>query len=81
MQFLPIILFPIILILFGTRELRAKMLWFTLGGYLFAKAAEHDDDAIYTSLGVLSGHSLKHAIAAGAILCAVLSFHRASRQK
>lgn len=80
-QFLPIILFPLILVLFGTKELRARMLWLTLGGYLLAKAAEHYDDAIYTSLGILSGHSLKHAIAAAAILFAVLSFRRAPPQK
>lgn len=80
-QFLPIILFPIILVLFGARELRPGMLWLTLGGYLLAKAVEHYDNAIYTSLDVLSGHSLKHVIAAGAILCAVLSFRGASSQK
>lgn len=80
-QFLPIILFPLILVLFGTKELRARMLWLTLGSYVLAKTSEHYDAVIHTTLGVLSGHSLKHLIAAVAILCAVLSFHRASPQK
>jgi hypothetical protein len=80
-QFLPIILIPLILALFGTNELRARMLWLTLGGYVLAKLAEHYDAVIHTTLGVLSGHSLKHLIAAVAILCAVLSFPKASPQR
>lgn len=73
-QFLPVILFPLILVMFGTKALRARMLWLTLGGYVLAKIAEHYDAAIYATLGVLSGHSLKHLIAAAAIMCSVLSF-------
>jgi hypothetical protein len=57
------------------------MLWLTLGGYVLAKIVEHCDAVIHTTLGVLSGHSLKHLIAAAAILCGVLSFHSASPQK
>lgn len=73
-QFLPLILLPLMLLLFGTRQLRAHLLWLTLAFYLLAKAAEHYDGEIYTRLGVLSGHTLKHLIAAVAIFCAVVSF-------
>jgi hypothetical protein len=73
-QFLPLVLLPLILLLFGTRQLRAGLLWLTLLLYLAAKATEHYDGEIYTRLGVISGHSLKHVIAALAILCTVLAF-------
>ncbi len=73
-QFLPVILFPLILVMYGTKMLRAGMLWLTLGGYVAAKIAERYDMAIYSTLGVLSGHSLKHLVAAAAIVCAILSF-------
>jgi hypothetical protein len=80
-QFLPIIVFPLMLVLFGTKRLRARTVWLAPGGYVLAEIAERYDAVIYTTLGVLSGHSLKHLIAAAAILCGVSSFHRASPQK
>lgn len=75
-QFLPIILFPIVLMLFDTTRLRARFLWMTLIGYLVSKLAEHFDTEIFMTLGILSGHALKHMLAALAILCAILAFRK-----
>jgi Ceramidase len=63
-QFLPMILIPVMLGLFGTRLLRSKFLWAVLGMYLLAKIVEHFDEKIYSMTGFMSGHSLKHVIAA-----------------
>ncbi len=54
-----------------TGEMKPSLIWAGLAGYLAAKACEALDGEIYSRLGVLSGHSLKH-IAATAGLWAIL---------
>ena len=63
-QFLPMVLIPAMLGLFGTRTMRSPFLWATLGMYLVAKVVEHFDAELYAMTGFISGHSLKHIIAA-----------------
>jgi hypothetical protein len=63
-QFLPVLLIPLILLVFRPRLDGAGYLWAMLVAYLFAKVAEYLDAEIYSSLGVISGHSLKHVLAA-----------------
>lgn len=63
-QFLPMVLISVMLGLFGTRSLRSLFLWATLGAYLLAKVVESFDAELYAITGLLSGHSLKHIIAA-----------------
>lgn len=73
-QFLPMLLIPLMLLLFRGRGLRDGWLWATLAAYVLAKVAEYFDAAIYSATGFLSGHSLKHLLAALAVLWTVRAF-------
>jgi len=61
-QFLPVLLIPLILILFPSGYYQKKYLWYIIGFYALAKVTEHYD---YEIMGVLSisGHTLKHIFA------------------
>ena len=74
-QFLPMMLIPMMLLLRQGQWLRAPWLWAGLSAYLGAKLAEHFDSAIFTAIGVASGHSLKHLLAALASACVIRAFH------
>lgn len=73
-QFLPMLLIPLMLLLFSGRSLRDAWLWATLSAYVLAKVAEYFDAAIYGVSGFLSGHSIKHLLAALAVWCAIRAF-------
>jgi hypothetical protein len=67
-QFLPMLLIPLILLLFpsplpdpGTKALILVIIF-----YAIAKVFEHFDDEIFALTGFISGHSLKHIAAAAA---------------
>lgn len=70
-QFLPIILLPLILWLFPARYLRSSLLIYAFALYFLAKAFEHFDRGIYETTQFISGHSLKHLVAALAVLCII----------
>ena len=72
-QFLPIILIPLILLLFEGRYLSSRWLLAALALYFSAKALEYFDRQIFQAIGVLSGHTLKHLIAGIAVLCIILA--------
>jgi hypothetical protein len=72
-QFLPIALMPLILWLFPGQYLNNTWLWRALLLYGVAKLAEHFDLAIFDALRVLSGHSIKHMLAAWAAWCIILA--------
>lgn len=79
-QFLPLLLIPCVLLMYpGDRRLKLA-LWGMLSLYLLAKIAEHFDTAIYDAGHVLSGHTLKHLLAAAAtwLLVPVLPLRVAS---
>ena len=63
-QFLPVLLIPLILWLFNSRLNGNKYIWGVIGAYAVSKLLEFFDAQIYSSLDVISGHSLKHLIAA-----------------
>lgn len=63
-QFLPVILIALVLLMFDQNTLRSNMIWTTLGLYLVAKLLEAGDQKIYEILEVVSGHTLKHLVAA-----------------
>ena len=64
-QFLPMALIPLILLLWRGGSLAARPLWFALGAYAVAKLAEHFDAAIFAATGgLVAGHALKHLAAA-----------------
>ncbi len=61
-QFYPMLAIPVIIIFFKSKY-SAGGYWFLLLAYLIAKILEYFDGQIYDLLG-LSGHSLKHIVAA-----------------
>ena len=63
-QFLPIVLIPLLLWLFDSRLNGNKYMWGVVGAYALSKVMELFDAPIYNALRVVSGHSLKHLIAA-----------------
>ena len=75
-QFLPMILIPLLLITGKGGGLRAPWLWATLGAYALAKLAEHFDVAIYAATGGVSGHTFKHLLGAVAVVWAMRAMHR-----
>ncbi len=73
-QFLPLVLIPLILVLFPSRGLRTSFLWWTLITYALAIIAEHFDLRIFETTGMISGHSIKHLLASLALLFFVLAY-------
>jgi hypothetical protein len=62
-QFLPMLLIPLVIILYRTRSDLGPYVWWMIGFYVAAKAAEQLDDNLFALGGALSGHSLKHLLA------------------
>lgn len=73
-QFLPMLLIPVILVFFRSRFNTQAHYWFMLMAYVAAKLLEHFDREIYQSLQLVSGHSLKHIAAAIAVIFLLLGF-------
>ncbi len=63
-QFLPLIMIPIIFVVYPKPYSHIHLLWWFLGMYVLAKLLEHFDAQIFQLLTVISGHSLKHMAAA-----------------
>ena len=62
-QFLPMLMIPLILLMFSPKFSRDHDLWILLACYLVAKILETLDGQILQALAVISGHSLKHIVA------------------
>ena len=67
-QFLPVVLIPVICILFRGGVLSALDWHGAIGLYLLAKLVEMRDAQVFEVLGTVSGHTLKHLLAAAAAL-------------
>ena len=68
-QFLPIVLIPLILCLFESKRDNGKYIWGNIGAYAASKLMERFDAELYSVVGLFSGHSLKHLSAAfGALI-------------
>jgi len=63
-QFLPMLLIPVLLLLYRPIAIAAKYYWLMLLFYVLAKFAEHFDTIIFATSAAISGHSLKHVLAA-----------------
>lgn len=64
-QFLPLIVIPMMLWLLPARYTGLQYIGYTLGWYVLAKLLEHFDDAIFNlTANIVSGHTLKHIAAA-----------------
>lgn len=75
-QYLPIVLIPLILMMFGSALTGAGYLWLILVTYVLAKLAEHLDAWLFVATGLISGHSIKHLLSGLAtfwLLLALLS--------
>lgn len=77
-QFLPMLLIPLILILFPSKYKAINGYWWLLGAYIAAKILEYFDTEIYDLLGVISGHSLKHVAAALGMYILLVHYERRS---
>jgi len=62
-QFLPMLILPVLLVLFKPRYTGTEDLVASLGCYGIAKALEYFDGKIYEQAGFVSGHTLKHLVA------------------
>ena len=67
-QFWPVVLIPLVLYLFPEgRHVRVRPLAAALAFYALAKLAEHYDHGVFALTGgMVSGHTVKHLLAAGA---------------
>jgi hypothetical protein len=72
-QFLPLVLIPLILLLFPAKYIRGSLLISAFALYVLAKACEYFDGEIYGVSGLVSGHTLKHVLAALAVLCILIA--------
>lgn len=70
-QFLPMILAILMLALFPAGALSRRWLALTLAGYLAAKLLEIADVSLFQQSGFVSGHTLKHLVAALASWCVI----------
>jgi DMSO/TMAO reductase YedYZ heme-binding membrane subunit len=80
-QFLPLILMPLMLAMFPRKYLDSRLLLYALAWYLLAKALEHYDHQILSLVGAIGGHPLKHIAAAIGALCLVCAVPVAPRDK
>ena len=68
-QFMPLLVIPAVLFLFDSPYTHRRLLLVALAIYAVAKLAEHYDRAVFAVTGeIISGHSLKHLLAALALL-------------
>lgn len=63
-QFLPVVLMPVILILYSSRFTKGYFFWLVLACYGLAKGFELMDSSIFELTEILSGHTLKHLVSA-----------------
>ncbi len=63
-QFLPMLLIPLILLLYRSAYDKVGFLWFMIALYAFSKLFEEFDSETYEIGQLISGHSIKHVVAA-----------------
>ena len=75
-QFIPMLLIPIVILLYRSRSDLSPALWWMIGFYIFAKLFEQFDFKLYEYGDLIGGHSVKHLIAALAPLSLVFGLRR-----
>ncbi|VAW42291.1 Expressed protein precursor, partial [hydrothermal vent metagenome] len=74
-QFLPIVLIPIMLLLFPAKFSKVSGYWWLLLAYVIAKFLEYFDTQIFAlSANIISGHSIKHMAAAFGMYILLVSY-------
>ncbi|MGB8426503.1 MAG: ceramidase domain-containing protein [Desulfobacterales bacterium] len=80
-QFLPLIVIPVILVCFPSVFTRVSGYWWLLAAYTLAKSFEHFDQEIFGVLGFVSGHTLKHLASAAGVYILLVSYARRRNAK
>jgi hypothetical protein len=81
-QFAPLLVIPYVLAAYPGRYTHRLYLLYGVGFYALAKIAEHFDREIFAlTSDVLSGHSLKHLLAAAAPFCVYLMLRGRSQSR
>lgn len=75
-QFLPMLLIPVFLLCFTSPFDRVYAYWWLLLSYIIAKLLEHFDAEVFSLLGFISGHSLKHIVAATGLYLLLNAYRR-----
>ncbi len=75
-QFLPMLLIPLMLVMWRGEGLSSRPLWMAFAAYVLAKVGEHFDAVILAATG-MGGHALKHLFAALAAWWIVRAFQGA----
>ncbi len=75
-QFLPMVVIPMILLTFRSRLGGSGYLWAMIAFYVASKIAEHYDAQLFAAPGGVSGHSLKHVLAAIGTLFIYIALRR-----
>jgi hypothetical protein len=73
-QFLPLLLIPLTLLIYRSQFDRTAFLWWVIVIYALSKLLEFYDYGIFALGGIISGHSLKHIVAALAALVLLYGF-------
>lgn len=66
-QFIPVVLIPLILVLYRPPREYAAPIWLLAGLYVLAKASEVLDREVFVLTRVVSGHTIKHILAAAGV--------------
>jgi hypothetical protein len=81
-QLTPLLVIPYMIAVFPGRYTHRHYLLYGVGLYALAKVAEYYDHGIYALVSsAMSGHSLKHLVAAAAPFCVYLMLRRRGRSR
>ena len=75
-QFLPMLLIPLILLMYRSIYDNVDFLWFVIVLYALSKLFEYFDFATYELGQLISGHSVKHVVASIAPLVLLYGMHK-----
>lgn len=75
-QFLPMLLIPLVLLMYRSAYDNVDFLWFVIVLYALSKLFEYFDYATYEIGHLLSGHTIKHVVAAIAPLVILYGFDK-----
>ena len=73
-QFYPLLAIPIILFCFNSKKQSTWGYWALLLAYIAAKLFEHYDHEVHQAISFISGHSIKHIVAAMGVYCLLYYF-------
>ena len=78
-QFVPLLCIPAVMLLFKSSYSHSWLLLAAFGWYAISKVTEEFDDAIFHGMqGLVSGHSIKHVLAAAGCYCILIMLRKRS---